>query len=489
MTEFVYREVNPSRSINGDAFPQGVIDFNFSTGQPTAWVPSKSYFRMTLELKGAADRQPVPSEHLAFADDAASCLFNNASFRAGGQDVSSIVNYMPQASASKRRLQRSGAWLNSIGKEAYMVEASFGKRQAAVSDIPNIRTNEQYERIDLNAPGSVDATLELKAAGVIEGVNTALHDVGLQVGDLISINGVVSTITVLATDATGTGMRMLPHTVTGASANVYAMRRKHNLARNKQMVLWQPPLGIFDHDEPMGSGDYRFSLNPNSNYKKACIETVRANLAVGVDYEVSVTDMRFYIATIKTSIPSGVEELYLMETLCQSKPVASGSTHEFTVPSSTRGIGVFVQAQSSGTNPLVPPTMFKCLDKSDIKLNSLQVTYANTTKPSTRWNSTYTNTENGMLQRYIDTQIESGLFHNVGGSESFNDYMTRGPLYYYSFDRDSEDRSTQVQVSVDYAGALDGVAVANLFIVAFYSRGTEITTNNGSVVAVRSLNL
>ena len=133
--------------------------------------------------------------------------------------------------------------------------------------------------------------------------------------------------------------------------------------------------------------------------------------------------------------------------------------------------------------------MFKCLDGSESSLQSLQITYANCTKPSTRWDSEYSTTKNGMLQRYIDSQIESGLINSSGGSESFKDWMQRGAMYSYSFDRDSQDKSTNVQLAINYNGLLDGVDHANVFLVAFYSRATEITTQNGTVVSVRSLTI
>lgn len=495
--EFTYREVNSSRSISGDTFDQGVIDFNWSTGQPTSWIPSKSYFRVELEIRGtaggggAAGVQPETPERLAFADNAVSCLFNNVYMRAGGQDISSIVNYVPQAAQTKSRLQKSGAWLNSIGKDAYMLEASYAKRISNVSARPIPTLSDDYERVSLEAVGAPDCTLAVTAAdGRVTGQRTVLDTAGLVNGDLLFIDGHVGRITTVAGDPVGAGMVITPFPTAdiAATTNVYGLRKRNGGSRAKTFAIWQPPIGIFDHDKPMGAGDYRIQLNPNSDYKKACVESVRAGLAAPADFDVVVSKLTFYLATIKTSIPQGVETLYLMETMCQSKTVSSGSTQEFTVPSSTRGLAIFVQAQKAGTDVRVPPTSFKCLDESETTLQSLQITYANCTKPSTRWDSSFSPTNNGMLQRFIDTQIESGLINNPGGSESFKDWMARGALYYYSFDRDSQDKSTQVQVSVNYTGALDGVAPANLFVVAFYSRATEITTNNGSVVSVRTLN-
>jgi len=52
----------------------------------------------------------------------AATLYTNVYFRSGGQ-----VNYVPQAHALKTRVMRSGAWMNSVGKSAYLVEADFQK--------------------------------------------------------------------------------------------------------------------------------------------------------------------------------------------------------------------------------------------------------------------------------------------------------------------------------------------------------------------------
>jgi hypothetical protein len=405
--------------------------------------------------------------------------------------VSSIVNYVPQASSAKSRLQKTGAWLNTIGKDAYMLESSFAKRTSKVSLTP--MNYEDYEKINLNNEAKTSTQVGVTATGVVSGVDSALNTIGLKVGDLLFVDGFVGTITAPATAPDGTGMTVSPFPATTIAPvnNCYGMKKRNGGSRNITYALWQPPIGIFDHDKPMGAGDYRIQLNPNSDYKRACVESYRAGLAPGVtgQFDVVITDLRFYLATVKTTIPQGIETLYLTETSCQSKQVSNNSTHEFTVPSSTRGLAIFVQAQNAGSDVRIPPTMFKCLDDSETTLTSLQITYANCTKPSTRWESEYSITKNGMLQRYIDTQIESGLVNSSGGSESFKDWMARGPMYYYSFDRDALDKSTQVQVSVSYpAGGLDTVTPANLFVVAFYSRATEITTNNGSVVAVRSLN-
>jgi hypothetical protein len=142
-TELVWREISAQKAVNSTNFAQGVIDFNFGVGAPTAWIPSKSYFKIDMKLNatnavfGTKEfTGPDSLDMTAFADHAPAALFNNIYFRAGGQDVSSLVNYVPQAAVARTRLRKSGAWQKSIGRTAYMCEANFQNR---VDDIPENR--------------------------------------------------------------------------------------------------------------------------------------------------------------------------------------------------------------------------------------------------------------------------------------------------------------------------------------------------------------
>lgn len=494
MTEFVYREISAQKAVAGDAFTQGVIDFNFQTGAPTAWIPSKSYFRIEMSILGGnlGTAQPTISEQMAFADNAPSCLFNNVYFRAGGQDVSSIVNYVPQAQSAKCRLQKTGAWMNTTGKSAYMVESDFAKRVDQVSVGMNTKTHSSAIYTDLgDATHFGTGTVAIAhTTGAVTGVNTELRK--LRVGDkLVQKDGREFTVTAAATNALGQNMTVEPVFAApnvGPTADFYGLVKSAGDGRNRVFAIWQPPIGISDYDQPMGSGDFRYQLNPNSDYQKACIESRNPALfsAAQANYKVVVHDIKLYIATVKMSIPEGVSTLHLMECLVQSKQATSSGTLEFTVPSSTRAISLFVQDGTAGTgNPLVPPTRFVAADSQEATLNSLQLTYANTTKPSTRWNSEYSPIVNKLQQRYLDTQVESGMILASGGTESFREYLDRGLLIHYSFDRDAQDRSTQVQLAYDFTAALP--TNTNVFLVAWYSRVSEITTSNGSIASVRSL--
>ena len=498
-TELQFREISPQKSVRDDNFPQGVIDFNFSTGSPTCWIPAKSYFRLELNITGLAGaNQPTRSEQLALADSCPSTLFDNIYFKASGQDVSSCVNYVPQAQALKNRLSKTGAWMNSIGKSAYGIESSFQKRVDQVCVKPVVQLDVS-NRANPNA-GTVAYTT---ATGAVVGVNTEFTR--FKVGDTLYIVAQAYIIRSITTDLamvvqSGLGGNVAPT----ANAYVVASQTETPSAnRSTIFVCWTPCIGIFDHGEPLGAGDWRLSLNPNSNYKLAGVESTQglynAPIAAPANFNLLVKDLKFYCCTIKESIPQGISTLYLMEPMVQSKPISGAGVaqYEFTVPSSTKALTVFIQSGRAGSNPLCPPSKFTCLadgvvaSGSERLLRSLQITFANTTKPSTRWGSAYTldgvaPTINELQQRYNDSLSESGLLQSSGGAESLDEWLLRGCYYHYSFNRDASDKSTQVQVSLDFAAAETG---ANVFLVCWFSRAIELTTQGGSIQAVRSLSV
>jgi hypothetical protein len=491
MTELIYREISCQKSVIGADFERGNQDYNFSMGAPTAWIPSKSYFRITLKLSSTSDaagagNQPTISNQLAFADNVAACLYNNAYFKAGGQDVSSIVNYIPQASALLHRTSKSQAWLNSIGKSAYMLNADFQERVNVTASDDLLNVSSQQEYVAAGGDDGLGTVTITEATGAVAGAGTKLNL--LAIGDILVVGGVHFKVTTAATNPAGAAMVVSAKLVTSGNITGICyglkMKRRDGGSRNQVHVLFQPPIGIFQHHEPMGAGDYRFSLNPNSNFKKACVESTRDPLTPGTSFDITVQDVKLYIATVKTNIPKSITNLALVEMLVQTKPASANRTYEFTVPSSTLSLCFFVQSGDAGSNTQSPPTTFKCKDRSQNNIESLQITYANMTKPSTRWDSEFKDGINKFQQRYIDDLTECRLIESDGGAESFGEWLQRGPYYFYSFNRDREDKSTQVQLSAQFTSI---EADAQMFLVAMYSRVTEISVDEGIVQSVRSL--
>jgi len=172
------------------------------------------------------------------------------------------------------------------------------------------------------------------------------------------------------------------------------------------------------------------------------------------------------------------------------------------VPGSTRALYMFLQDTSSGSNPIIPPSVFRVYGSTAVagtlpvstgeerNLTAIQVTYANITKPQTRWDSSFLANGNYLVQLYMQSLIENHLDDDVGGAETMDQWLQRGPLYCWRFERDGDDHSTEVQTQVTYADVAPQVwQTANLFLCAEYTRATEITHTNGQIVDVRALNI
>jgi hypothetical protein len=179
---------------------------------------------------------------------------------------------------------------------------------------------------------------------------------------------------------------------------------------------------------------------------------------------------------------------------------------------------IWVQSPQVGTNSSLPPSKFKVLQGTntpDENLQSIQVTYGSSTKPSTLYQSGYnvaTNVvpnANGtfslqwtgnansatiynstvsseMQQRWIQSQQNAGKLGNDGGTETYLNYLDMGPYYHFDFSRDKADSSSYVNVQIQYNEALP--AGTNLYICAWYSRQVEIAFESGVVTSVVSVN-
>jgi len=565
--EAQYVEVPCSRSVSGSQFTQGVQDFPFSVGVPNVWCPKKSYFKIEMSLydNSGNDIPLTPAAMTAFADNAAGNLYDNVYFRGGEQDISSLTQYCAQASALKVRLGRTLPWLKSMGAGVAVNEASFMKRMLAVSQYPGGSTaaipnasaptalqssmtnigaydnREIYKPVISAAYAAGNITIAAASGEVKEvtagnarfqsGMPQGSNPTGGPVipGDLLVVNGIAYEIVANASqDESKCYVSPAPLADVTTTANWFIVRSdtiRANQSFNKVFALWQPPIGIFDYNEELGSGAFRITLNPNSQYDKNAVETKNTNYATSSPYRLVINDVRFYAYIEKKSLPDCSRDLFLNELSIQTKPFSSQL--QFTVPPSTHSISVFVQDSRSGSSPLIPPSMFKVLDNGDLYLKNIQINYASITKPSTNWESKYecsaTNNAGALTrsstlelqQRYHDTYEESGLEVELSGMESLTDWLRRGPFYHFTFARDVNNKSTEVQLQLTYngpsatsgsnlvitgtptpaiaggtypAGAYPGggetVSACRVFLVAHYRNTVQVVTANGLIVSV-----
>lgn len=488
-------EVPCSRTVGGDSFPAGVMDFNVNIGNPTVFKPSESYFRIACTVTAGENQPSLSSHEVALADNFCGALFNQVSFRAGGQDVSSSQRYIAQGDQLRMRLSKSYAWQKSVGKNAFMIDADYESRRKVIS----------YDDEIIAYRGQVT----IDAFGIVTGINTSFWGDGVRTGMILVVAGVKYPIIGIVNGAPTFLDLKVP---TGFTAIVTATdyqvvteedRYTSSNGRNKVYVLWKPGIGIFEDDVALGAGNYTISLNPATNYKTAALQTLSSNTNTAT-YNLTIDDIRFYASTYKTELGDSLIELTLKEIDVQSKVIGDSgnvSSLQFTVPPSTYGVAVFFQAGNAGYDSISPSTLFKTKQVypplsttvDERSLQNIQISYAGMTRPQINWTNnefTYDNTTAGatstneLQQRYIDTISETGMLYNTGGCESFEEYLKRGIYIYYEFLKPESNKATDLQLSCNLAPGLP--ADTRLFIASLYTRRVDITTAGGLVVQVSS---
>jgi hypothetical protein len=511
---FNYREVSCAKSVAGADFVRGLQDYNFSFGAPAAFIPKHSYFKISLEVKGRNGAPVTPADGVALADDAPGALFNNCYFRLAGQDISVLSNYVAQGSILRKRIGKANAWQKSAGLSAMMLDADFAKRWSKTSYAPLLENNKKVilPITGVEVKSDVVPTVTIENNTVV-GVGTKFETILTNQGNLnaglvqntnIIIRGRPYLVKTCADETNLTILNSAEAKEAGVGGAYFVCESPTaGDAKTTLDLIYTPPLGIFDladekpEDEVL-VGDFRISLNPNTNYVSSVIECLRlgvpstdANAAASpIDsgyYGVAVTDIKFYAAYCLMNIDYSVpKQMSLSEMMIMSKPLTQSNTYEFSVPSSTTAIAVWFQSPQVGNNPLYPPSKFKMFEDRQNKLSGFQITYANQSMPSTKWTSSFGLNNNQLIQRYRDNMYENTLLSSEGGCESIGDFLERGLYIIYNFIKDKDDRSTQCQVSVDFSGPVE--TNSSIYLCAIYDRQTEITVTNGNVTSIRQLN-
>lgn len=530
MAEGQYIECG-TREFVPSTFASGDFDFNFYASDSDAWYPSKSYVRVGLSLLGSGAAQPTPSQLVALAENAVGNLFTNVALYAGQNEVSACRIGVPQASAMAART-KSSAWLNTLGRGVALNEPRFAKRvmYSAADSSPDqylMGQNEMYKPVaagaygtatvaiaapvvatttinvldnDSGLPAPVLDSAALTNGSILTGIST-LFQTGMPTaagapsggsvlaGDIIVVNSVRYTV-LSVTDETHLVVACSPAPAVAASTDWYVIRKdviRAPQAANVIYTLWQPPLGMFQHDGALGGGDFKLSLNPNANFQAAAVETKNGSYVAGTTFDLQVTSLKFYTYVEKLRIPDSIQEIKLMEYQVLSKPWQP--TLSFTVSPFTEAITVFIQDRFAGYNALVPPSRFKTIDNSDLKLQKIQVSFAGQNKPSIPWDSSFSQGVNRLEQRYFETYEELGIDTNALGCESYDDYLQRGPMYHFHFVRDENNRSSEVSVSTTFNGLSSGPmsnypndGSALVFVIAHFRNVARITTSGGRIV-------
>jgi hypothetical protein len=516
----LYEQQAPTRDVTLANFPNGSINFRWQTGATKWWVPSRTYIRFRMTLTGAFAGYPISvnSDDICPIMNQCAALFQSAEFRINDKTVSRVSDYLPQIDTLNTRLNKSKAWIDSVGASTNWWQESFQIRQENVAfngEIGQEVTSEQ-SRIELGYDPANTITL-VGATGVVtfaqNGAAGALPDINdtWSIGDLLVINtpghGVVQLrITETLPGAVAQTLRVQGY-ARDIAANTHnfvrqSTRGKENSARRvtEYEVTWTPPLSIFKVEHAIPSGRMELILNPQTSsvYKKAVCESSDADRIPGVNYDFSIQNMYLYINTVEGSrVDNLTYYLDLEQISCQAESLVGAvnfGQKNFDVSPSTRALCVAFQDSRVGTNTLFSSTKFRSYDAlPDVdqtqKLSRMFVSYAGVAKPQIDADPEYRDVvfpatgRDFTTQRYVESILNSGSYHDTGGSETLQEWQNRGAYYLFNWSKDGNDRSTRVAVHTGFSAGtiLDN---ARLLLFSISSQVAKVVIQNGSVTDV-----
>ncbi|MCP5019370.1 MAG: hypothetical protein GY938_29415 [Ketobacter sp.] len=446
MANLKYDEIASLRNIiDGDAdannFGNGLITFRWHPPSGNWWIPSRSYFRIDVELsKPDSDVSLEREDNIAPNMGLAACLFSKLQYLISDRVISEISEFVPQVDAIKKRLKFTGQWLKTTGDSYELWESSFLQRQnkiiptgldfnalkmnfgpradagvgaAGLGRVPDwidLVTPNQVEFTSVGGPDALGRIIFTANGGQAIPDLTQIYQIGQRIyvnagGELsLNIKGFVGTDTLLVATATLADV---------GAANVVAQFRvpvsdidRTSSASSKAQLftlIWRPPLSIFDIPYGIpGSAQHELRFTPFGNqvYQQNAIESILAtklNTTDGAnnDFRFAVRDLKFYAARCEGPIVQ-MDQFFidLSECRLQSSQITSANRTQYSlnVSPSTHALTVAFQDSAVDTDTRYSQTKFRIREggtdekteghsHQELNLSNFYIRYAGLQKP------------------------------------------------------------------------------------------------------------
>jgi hypothetical protein len=482
-----YEQKPPSRDITNDNFPNGAIHIKWECNGTKWWMPSKSYLRVRCALTKPNGDPLYVDDNIAPNMGLCANLFQSAEFRINDKTITRISDFMPQIDSLETRLNKSKAWIDSIGNSTNLWQKETQERielvsqngvEPASSGHPSYKENTP-ESLGIAAGSLIEYTDATRTINISPPspplINPDLRDI-LKVGDKIQfnsagVNGLLAekelTITAIPTSTSvvvnfnDIGGNVSPAVV----AEYVIIQTWQSSRRVKEFELtWQPPLSVFKLGHALPAGKYELILNPQTSsvYQQAAVETslLSANKVAGVDFKFVVKDMYMYVNTLEGERVDNLTYLLDLESVnCQTDTLVGSSgfsQKNFDVIPSTYALSVAYQDQRVNSDTRFSSSKFKSYNANGSKdeelgLQRFYIQYASQQKPSPDANPEFKTNVDNTTQRYLETQLNSGNFFSEGGAETIEDYHDRGSYYHLLFPKDATDNSTRVNINQQFS--------------------------------------
>ena len=527
VSECDYMQVTSLADIAGANFVRSQIVYNWETAGNIWTSPSESFFRFRMSFQTAAGVQLDANSDIAPSMNCCAGLFSTIQLEMNDRVVSRLDNYVQQVDSVATRIFKNKAVIESSnGIDVY--SPAFEKRMGiickpthvvgAASTVAqnSLGCGSMYRLVSgdwvkvstdtlaISATTPVVATIAEATAGppvnmirgafikpgdIFEYVSSAGAIYRNTVNLVEVIDGKETKITLDTNGPPFTVALPAAAASTGWQVRIYSPFFSQDFPRAAKDIelLWQPPISFFNvkHYLPPNAR-YRLTLTPNQNYKVACVESV-VDKKVGTDYDVLVNQANLYIRTYRgDSYDAGNFLLDLTSINVQSELVPSNNLTQknFDVSPSTTHLIVAYQQSSAGSDTKYSASKF-IMDPRNIDVN-MDVTrfflnFAGKNYPQPDLDATFVDGKDYYTWAYMQAVIGGGMYPDVGGTETYEQWKQKGPLFIYAVNRDGRSQATRVQVNQSFVSAL---ATRNLLLMNVFKQVCKVSIANAKVQMV-----
>jgi hypothetical protein len=515
-------QVTSLADIAGANFVRSQIVYNWETAGNIWTSPSESFFRFRMSFQTAAGAQLEAKNDIAPSMNCCAGLFSTIQLEMNDRVVSRLDNYVQQVDSVATRLFKNKSMIESSnGIDVY--SPAFEKRMGIICKpmqvVGSESTNPQnslgcgsmYHLVsgDLIISNTDTLTSAVAAVTITSTAANVSRSNCIKTGDILELTnadakvyrGAVASVvssadglTTIINIATGNQAQAFPvipaaAIVVGISLRVYTPIHSQDLPRAAKDIelLWQPPISFFNvtHYLPPNAR-YRLTLTPNQNYKVACVESV-VDKKAGTDYDVLVNQANLYIRTYRgDSYDAGNFLLDLTSINVQSELVPSNNLTQknFDVSPSTTHLIVAYQQSSAGSDTRYSASKF-IMDPRNIDVN-MDVTrfflnFAGKNYPQPDLDATFVDGKDYYTWAYMQAVVGGGMYPDVGGTETYEQWKQKGPLFIYAVNRDGRSQATRVQVNQSFVNAL---ATRNLLLINVFKQVCKVSIANAKVQMV-----
>jgi hypothetical protein len=181
------------------------------------------------------------------------------------------------------------------------------------------------------------------------------------------------------------------------------------------------------------------TLNPQvaSEVQKRSIESSKTT-KTAADFSFEVTSMNFYCATLEGPRVDNLSYLLdLKHTRCQAVDIDNREFGQknLDVSPSTQQITIGYQDLRSGNDTRISSSKLRSYNANvsapvENTLNRWFFQYAGVSRPSPDYDGALSSGKDFMVQKYVDSQLNSQAFYDVGGTEDINEFHANGSYYH-----------------------------------------------------------